>query len=389
MNHRHALLSSLASAVALCACSKARVEPAPPAEAAQAEVRSIPIAEELLRRGRVRTEAAVRAVPSATLEVAAELQSAEGEAAVVSSLVAGRIARLDGNVGDRVRAGQGLVHVQSPEVARLHADARRADARLQLAAKALARLEGLEAEGATSQASLDHANAEAMSARADRDAIRTQLAGLGLKPEDGGGDGVLQVVLRSPIDGVVAERRATLGASVAPGDALFRVVAPSARAVVARVPEARASSVTIGATVRVRPRETETVSAESCAGVVERVTGVVDEDRMVRVRIRLDDGCALKASGRTLTVDLPLTSEGAAREPAIVVPAAAVVELRGKSVVFVQEADAPVFTWRAVRAGDHVGSLVVIEDGLREGERVVVRGTVLLKGEVVRAEPIE
>jgi cobalt-zinc-cadmium efflux system membrane fusion protein len=287
-----------------------------------------------------------------------------------------------------VRAGQGLVTVQSPEVARLHADARRAEARLRLAAKALERLEQLQAEGATSQASLDHANAESVSARADLDAIRTQLAGLGLRMDEGP-EGGSHVVLRAPIDGVVAERRAVLGASVSPGDALLRIVAATARAVVARVPEARAAAVAVGTSVRVRPREAELVAAESCGGTVERSTGVVEDDRTVRIRIRLDDACALRASGRTLTVELPLAGEQATAAPVVLVPAAAVVELRGKSVVFVQEGDAPKFAWRAVRVGEHVGSSVVVEDGVREGERVVVRGTVLLKGEVVRAEPLE
>jgi cobalt-zinc-cadmium efflux system membrane fusion protein len=388
MNPRHASLVIGSFMLALLGCSKQSAAPAPAPESATVATASITVADDLLKRGRIRTEVATRAVPTATLEVAAELQSAEGEAAVVSSLVAGRVAKLEGNVGDRVRVGQGLVTVQSPEVARLHADARRADARLRLAARALERLEQLQAEGATSQASLDHANAESVSARADLDAIRTQLAGLGLRVEDGPESGS-QVVLRAPIDGVVAERRAVLGSSVSPGDSLLRIVASTARIVVARVPEARASGIAVGALVRVRAREADLASNESCGGTVERSTGVVEDDRTVRIRIRLEDACALRASGRTLTVELPLAGEAAAQAPVVLVPASAVVELRGKSVVFVQEGDAPTFAWRAVRLGEHVGSAVVIDDGLREGERVVVRGTVLLKGEVVRAEPLE
>jgi cobalt-zinc-cadmium efflux system membrane fusion protein len=369
-------------------CAKRSDDPNRAIEARSPVATTIAIDADLLKRGRVQVAAATREVPRPTLVIAAELQSAEGEAAIVSSLVAGRVARVEGNLGDRVRAGQALVTVQAPEVARLRAEARRADARLELASKALERLEELGAEGAASRASIEGASAERVGARADLEALRTQLAGLGLKVDDGG-DGASQVVLRSPIDGVVAERRALLGASVSPGDALFRVVAESARAAVARVPESKALAVTVGAAVRVRPREAEVAGAEPCAGVVERITGVVDDDRTVRVRVRLDEGCAHKASGRTLTIEVPLTNDGDAHEPAILVPAGAVVELRGKSVVFVQEGDAPVFAWRAVRAGARVGSSVVIEDGVREGERVVVRGTVLLKGEVVRAEPIE
>jgi RND family efflux transporter MFP subunit len=229
-----------------------------------------------------------------------------------------------------------------------------------------------------------------VSARAELDAVRTQLAGLGFKVAPGEDVSGHLVVLRSPIDGAVAERRAILGASVSPGDALFRIVASSARLVLVRVPESRAASVVLGTKVRVRPREVTAGEGESsCGGVVERATGVVDENRTVGVRVRLEEPCALRVSGRSLTVELPLSGDTTTSEAVVLVPKAAVIDLRGKSVVFVQEDDRPRFSWRAVRTGPNVGSSIVVEDGLREGERVVVRGTVLLKGEVVRAEPLE
>jgi multidrug efflux pump subunit AcrA (membrane-fusion protein) len=179
-----------------------------------------------------------------------------------------------------------------------------------------------------------------------------------------------------------------LGASLSPGDELYRVVANASRVVFVHVPEAKIAEVDLGARVTVRPREAAVGLAEPCVGTAERAATLVDEDRTVRVRVRLEDGCALKLAGRSLTVGLPLTSAGAS-SPAAVVPVAAVVELRGKHVVFVQGRDRLTFSWRAVRLGSTVGERVVVEDGVQPGERVVVRGTVLLKGEIVRAEPIE
>jgi cobalt-zinc-cadmium efflux system membrane fusion protein len=45
-----------------------------------------------------------------------------------------------------------------------------------------------------------------------------------------------------------------------------------------------------------------------------------------------------------------------------------------------------VFVGRAVRVGAATSDDVTIEDGLTEGENVVVSGAILLKGELLRTE---
>ena len=378
------------AAAASFGCEKASPKAHASADVVAPHATSISVAPELVTGGRIAIEVASRRVPSPELEAPGEVRSNEGDEALVSSLVAGRVAELKGNVGDRVKRGQALVTVQAPEVARLRADERRADARMELAQRALNRLRELQSEGATSQATLENAQAELQTAKADRDAIRTQLAGLGLRMDGlDGSDGASTVVLRSPIDGVVVERRSLLGASVSPGDFLYRIVAEETRGVLVHLPESHASRVFVGTKVKVRPRENDgNATTGSCDATVERVTGVVDESRTMPVRLLLAPTCKLHGTGRSLTVTIPL-DEAQASPPVMMVPAAAVVELRGKSVLFLQTGETPVFTWRAVRVGDHVGAHVIVDDGLSEGERVVVRGTVLLKGEVIRAEPLE
>ena len=373
------------AAAASFGCEKASPKAHASADVVAPHATSISVAPELVTGGRIAIEVASRRVPSPELEAPGEVRSNEGDEALVSSLVAGRVAELKGNVGDRVKRGQALVTVQAPEVARLRADERRADARMELAQRALNRLRELQSEGATSQATLENAQAELQTAKADRDAIRTQLAGLGLRMDGlDGSDGASTVVLRSPIDGVVVERRSLLG-----GDFLYRIVAEETRGVLVHLPESHASRVFVGTKVKVRPRENDgNATTGSCDATVERVTGVVDESRTMPVRLLLAPTCKLHGTGRSLTVTIPL-DEAQPSPPVMMVPAAAVVELRGKSVLFLQTGETPVFTWRAVRVGDHVGAHVIVDDGLSEGERVVVRGTVLLKGEVIRAEPLE
>jgi RND family efflux transporter MFP subunit len=61
------------------------------------------------------------------------------------------------------------------------------------------------------------------------------------------------------------------------------------------------------------------------------------------------------------------------RSDAIVIPQAAVQESQGSATVFVVGQDQTVEA-RAVRMGPRFGTLWVVEDGLRPGEKVVVKG---------------
>lgn len=376
--------------VLLASCTDKRAVPAADKIVAGTQVApsTITVSEALLQSGRIATTLVERRVPQRELRAPGEVQTAEGDEGIVGSLVAGRIAELKGNIGDRVQKGQHLVTLQSPAVALLRAEAKRAETRLKLARQVLARLSDLEAQGATSQASIDHANADVQTSQADLDAYLTQLAGLGLAAA-GDAESPSSVRLRSPIEGVIIERKAVLGGSVSPGDSLFRIVTSEAHAVLVHIPEARAHEVSVGSQVRVKARERDDAAdGISCDATVDRVTGVVDEARTVTVRLRLAHPCSLHATGRSLTVTIPLAA-AAAGVAELLIPAASVVEIRGRQVVFVQEGNSPVFSTRCLRLGSRVGDQVVVDDGLKEGERVVVHGTVLLKGEVLRLEPIE
>jgi len=75
------------------------------------------------------------------------------------------------------------------------------------------------------------------------------------------------------------------------------------------------------------------------------------------------------------------------KQGALLVPQRAVTELQGSYRVAVVGADNKV-SFRPVKVGDRVGSLWVIEEGLRQGERVVAEGTQKVRPDaVVKAKP--
>jgi membrane fusion protein (multidrug efflux system) len=75
------------------------------------------------------------------------------------------------------------------------------------------------------------------------------------------------------------------------------------------------------------------------------------------------------------------------RKEALLVPARALNDLQGSYQVGVVDAEGKVDV-RAVRAGAQVGNQVIVEEGLRPGEKVIVEGFARVRpGVLVRATP--
>jgi cobalt-zinc-cadmium efflux system membrane fusion protein len=289
-------------------------------------------------------------------------------------LLAGRIARIAVRDGQRVRAGQVLAEIEAPEAVRARAEFLRARSHQIQAARALARQRALAQEHATSPNALDEARATAAAAAADLLAAKAVLHSYGADTHG-------HVAIRAPIAGLVSERFATLGSPVTPDKPLFQLVAPSQVYVAAKLPENVQLTAAPGAVVRLYPRSEG--RGEPCIGRVEGVLNVVDLQRRLTVRIA-PQACPQLVAGRYVDTELDTSSQLSA---AVVVAKEAVVELKGVPIVFVEVPREPgVFEPRAVRLGASTRMDTIVEAGLQAGDRVVDRGVILLKGEMLRAE---
>ncbi len=121
--------------------------------------------------------AGIKTVPVSTASIAETLQ-ATGEVVAnanrlvkVGSFVAGRIARLNVNIGDPVRTGQTLALVDSTEVAQARAAYQQAQAELRIAEQKLANVKRLAQAGVFTQKSVDEVKKE-------RNEVASQLATL-------------------------------------------------------------------------------------------------------------------------------------------------------------------------------------------------------------------
>lgn len=356
------------------ACREAPKQEAPPAPPAA----GIHVDASLLASGRVQVATIERRPPKDAWLLPGEVVAGELGAADATTLVAGRVASIEVKDGAPVQKGAVLAWVDAPEAVRATADLLRARGRSVQAAHVLVRQEQLAKENATSQNALDDARTADAVAKADLLAARTLLHSYGGAESQSGTSA--RVAVRAPIAGTVSERFTTLGSPVTPERPLFHLVARGEVYVVAKLPETVTTLPNEGDAVTIWPREVSGSERTSCAGTVVRVFDAVDEQQQRRVRVA-PTACSMLTAGRTVEAAF-----ASSRTPAgLIVPRDAVVEIKGADAVFVLAPDGS-FALRMVRIGVRTETERVVDEGLQDGDQIVVRGVVLLKGEVLKGE---
>jgi len=293
----------------------------------------------------------------------------DGAVSQVNLPVTGRITQIHVKTGDRVKIGDPLVAITSPDAAAARAQLAAATAEHDAAIQETARQDsmaksgvGVESERVAAQAKLRQTEAEL--ARAQTTA--TMLGG-------GGGS---TVVLRAPIEGTVIARHATVGAVAQPGgDPLIEIGNPTSLWVVADVFERELAQVHDGAAVDI---ELPTHTAPAAGHVVSVGSALTGALRTAPVYIAFD---ASGASGADVRAGM--FARAAIKAPAgksIVLPAESVLIQDGKTYLVYVQTGEDLFVARKVEVGRSIDGRVEILSGLAPGEQVVTKGALLLDG---------
>jgi cobalt-zinc-cadmium efflux system membrane fusion protein len=294
----------------------------------------------------------------------------DGAVSQVNLPIAGRITAIHVKTGDRVKAGDSLVTISSPDAAAARAQLAAAIAEHGAAVQESARQDamarsgvGVDSERVTVQAHLRQSEAELARAQ-------TTVAMLG-------GGGGPTVVLRAPIDGTVIARHATVGAVAQPGgDPLIEIGNPSSVWVVADVFERDLAQVHDGAAVDIE-LPTRAAAAGHVVSVGSALTGAL---RTAPVYIAFDDvaGAAGAPGARA-----GMFARAAIKAPAgqtLMLPAESVLIEDGKTyVVYVRVGDDR-FAPRKVEVGRSIDGRVEVLSGVLPGDEVVTRGALLIEG---------
>jgi len=321
----------------------------------------------------------------------------ENQVAVIGPVNEGRIVRLYAGQGTRVRKGQKLADLESADIDQAEADylkaladyenaVRSSAAEVKLAQQSYDRNRLLFEQKVTPGKNLQAAEHDLEVAKATAEnsvngtkaaltAARRHLLILGLN--DATIDALTKKTdlaavfsLNSPIDGIVVERNATVGASVGTDANLFKIIDLSRVWIDADVFEKDLPRVRPGQEVKL----TVTAFPQSTfTGKVILINSVVDPDtRTVKVRTEVANPDGRLKPDMFANVQIVTDLNRAA----ISIPQSAVLNDEGKSIVFVAEADG--YKKRQVQAGIQNNDRVEIIDGLNAGDKVVVKGNYLL-----------
>lgn len=317
-----------------------------------------------------------------------------GATQALGSIVEGRVTRVLALPGDRVRAGQVLVTIHSHEMldalgARAAAEAAlaRAATELGLATSTAARAERLYQARAASLAELERARATLADARAARDgaAAESERARemvshlLGTGPVPAGVD-AHEVLVRSPIDGVVVTREAQPGQVAVVGAPLLTVSRVTSLVLALSVPEGAAGAVRAGDAVRFG---VQAFPGREWSARVTRVAPALDPaTRTLEVLAGVDDPSASLRPEMFATARLA----GPAAGTALTVPAAAVQALDGDTVLILAEQRGDGLLLRAApaRIGRRTAAAAEVLAGAAEGDAVVAAGAAIARAEIMR-----
>jgi RND family efflux transporter MFP subunit len=294
----------------------------------------------------------------------------------IGPTVAGRLLRLDVEVGDRVRAGQVLgemdkldlddrLHAQDAAVLRVQASLREAQARqahAQTQAKRYAELLAVRSSSeelaAAKQQELQVANAAVAAAQAEATRVRAERAGITAQQR--------HLRLIAPANGLVTQRLADPGSTVVAGQTVVEVVDPASLWINVRLDQISAHGLAAGlpASVLLRSRGGETLAGRVLR--VEPLADSVTEETLAKVVFnQLPEPLPPLGELAEVTIDLATLAE----QP--VLPNAAVQRVAGQTGVWHWRQGALAFTPVTLGVADLNGHVQVLS-GLSVGDQVVV-----------------
>jgi len=315
-------------------------------------------------RAYVKTQRVALGAATPIVRAPARVAFREGAVSQVNMPVAGRVTAVHVKTGDRVKAGDPLLTLSSPEAAAVRAAAAAAVAEHDAAMKELARQDAMATSGVGVDSERVAAQAKVRQSEVELARAQTTAAILGA----GAGS---TVVLRAPIEGTVITRRASIGSVAQPGgDPLIEIGNPSALLIVADVFERDLAQVREGAEVDV---ELSTQPSPMHGHVVTIGSALTGSLRTAPAYISLDDVATGVRAG--------MFARAAIKAPAgqsITLPSEAVLIKGGKDyIVYVRTGD-DLFAPRRVEIGPSIDGKVQVLGGLAVGDQVVVQGALLL-----------
>jgi membrane fusion protein, heavy metal efflux system len=294
--------------------------------------------------------------------------------------VSGPITRILVDIGTRVKAGDPLLYVASPDITGAISAYRKAKNRRDLTERTLNRTRDLFAHKAAAARDVEAAEADYNDAGTDLETALQALKIFGVDQQDLQSEGQQNVAIRSdlpmraPLSGTVVQKLVLPGQVIQAGTTVAFVISDISTVwVQGHMYDRDLPSVHLGDKVEERNASFPETTFE---GVISNIGDLVDPaTRTTPVRIVTANPHGLLK--KDLFVDIVIHDKTS--QQALVVPTAAVLyDDNNFPFVYVQIAQGK-FSQRLVKTGAQQGDDIQILDGLKEGDTVVSQGSVFLQ----------
>ncbi len=287
------------------------------------------------------------------------IPSSNGQA-IVSTPQNGKIISLSVNVGQRIKKGQQLAiieqNIDAVSQVNLLAEKNTVNAEFEAAKKEYERLKTIA--DIASKKELTESEARYQKALDNKKLFNSS--------------GGKTIVLKSPIDGVVGNFNFSVGSSVNSNETIFTITNLSKVYVEAQVFDKDAEKVQMGVKYSVQCTNDNHKTAEvKLLALAQSINPTNQSQRVLFEMENLDGEFKI---GEFVNINV-FASKSTKQ---IAVPNSAISQLNGKSVVFIKD-NAEQFSVVYVSLGDDNGTNTVINNGIEEGEHIVVNGTYQLK----------
>lgn len=374
-----------------------------------------------------------------TMHVTGAVEANQQQTQQATPLVSGRIEQIKVSLGDHVQRGTVIGLIASPEIAEIRGKYHDAEMRVEIAERKLERVQKTENRVAILQSQarlaeaeatlnrtkrlvaldmvakkdlisaetiynvakaeyefqlnivsireLQEAKAEVETSRADIAHVRDQLRALGaIVPEEGneghkGNTSLIPIV--APIAGVITERLVNVGAGVEANKPLFTIANLTNVWVVANVPEVQIGRLQLGTSAEIR---TSVLGSTNLIGKISYIDPQLNEGtRTARVRIEVANPNERLKVGMFVEISFQTGLDATAK--ALFIPAEAVQNIDNRTVLFVPKpGESGHFEVREVEVGEEVDNYRQVIKGLIAGDRIVTKGSFILKTKLLKKQ---
>ena len=266
----------------------------------------------------------------------------------IAPQMAGRITKINVEIGDFVQAGQVLAEIDKAQLLQAQLQLQNQEVELQ-------RLKSLYEEGGLSQSDYD-------AIQMQYNVLKTQVENL-----------MENTTLRSPINGVVTARNYDVGDMYAMSMPIFTVEQIVPVKLLVGISETDYSKVKKGDSVEVTA---DAIPGKTFYGKISRIYPTVDPTtRTFTVEVKIDNNYKTLRPGMFVRATVNFGTNNN-----VVIPDVAVVKQQGSGerFVYVLNDDSTV-TYKKVVLGRRMGTEYEVLEGLQDGDKIVIGGQIRLK----------